>query len=186
MKLSFFILCLFVGNEVLAHARLRADGVVPPRNNNAGLKTGPCGGVARTNTNTELVAGSTITLTWEETIQHPGYYQFAISPANDENFTIIKVVQDTQDNRNDLPHQYSTEITVPDIECDNCTLQLIQYMTENPNNPRLYFSCADIRIVAGATPPSGQMPDPVPPPIVVPNNPPVVEDTGQESEDSCH
>ena len=162
MKILIILSILFSSNA-FSHARLRADGITPPRNNNAGLKTGPCGGVARTNSSVTLTAGSTITLTWEEVVQHPGSYEFSISLANDQNFVRLKVVPDTQDNGNDLPHQYSTTLDIPNVVCDACTLQMIQVMTENPNNPRNYYSCADIKIVAGNTPPEDEMPAPVPP-----------------------
>jgi hypothetical protein len=39
---------------------------------------------------------------------------------------------------------YSQEITFPDAECDNCTLQLIQVMTTNVPYNSFYFQCSDI------------------------------------------
>ncbi len=146
-----------------SHARLR-NGVVIPRSTNPGLKTAPCGGVARTATSAQLVAGQTITVTWEETIQHPGRFEFYFSPAGDANFVLLKSVPDTQDGTNDLPHQYSTTITLPSTPCTACTLQMIQVMTENPAAPSLYFSCADIQILSA----TGPTPVPTPTPTQAP------------------
>ena len=167
--ISLIFIIIILPLQVFAHARLKSDGILIPRSNSAGLKTGPCGGVTRTNSSVELTAGETITITWEETVQHPGRYEFSISLANDQNFVRMLVVPDTQDNRNDLPHQYSASFTVPSIACEACTFQMIQVMTENPNNPSLYYSCADIKIIAGEEEPSGQMPAPVPSPSDIPN-----------------
>lgn len=189
-QLVILFLILSFSSQVFGHARLRSDGSIPPRNNNAGLKSPPCGGVARTNSNTTLTAGETITITWEETINHPGYFEFAFSQGNDQNFVRVLVVQDNQNNRNDLPHQYSAQIQVPDITCQDCTFQLIQVMTENPNNPSLYYSCADINIVAGAEPPSEEMPEPVEPAPVPRPTPPISPPSGSEQpssdSDTCH
>jgi hypothetical protein len=159
MRLLLILNLLLISSFAWGHARLKANGVIPPRNNSDGLKTGPCGNVAKGNNPTVLQAGTVITLTWEETIQHPGYYDFKISYDNDQTFTYLKLpngqdakIIDTQDNRNDLPHQYSAQVVVPDMNCTNCSIQMVQMMTENPNNPRPYFSCADITIVGAGNP----------------------------------
>jgi len=145
------------------HARLKPTGLLIPRSNNSGIKTGPCGALPRGTTPVTLTAGSVIQIEWEETVQHPGRYEFAVSAVNDDNFTRLLVVPDTQDNAATLPHQYKASFTVPNIVCDKCTFQMIQVMTENPAAPTNYYSCADIKIVAGITPPSGMppaLPDP--------------------------
>ncbi|MGD8641653.1 MAG: lytic polysaccharide monooxygenase, partial [Gammaproteobacteria bacterium] len=92
--------------------------------------------------------GQQITVEWEETINHPGYFTIAFSPANDTGFAdnILYRLEDTQNDLN-VPHFYSADITLPEVECDTCTLQLVQYMTER-DPPSLYYSCADIRLVA--------------------------------------
>jgi hypothetical protein len=45
------------------------------------------------------------------------------------------------------------EVTLHDVECERCTLQLIQMMTDKPpdgdGNDR-YFQCADLALRAGA------------------------------------
>ncbi|MEK6627742.1 MAG: SCE4755 family polysaccharide monooxygenase-like protein [Bdellovibrionota bacterium] len=176
LKLSIILISLLYGTQVLAHARLLAGGLIPPRNNNAGIKIGPCGGVPRTATPKVLQAGSTVTIQWEETINHPGRFEFYFSPAGDANFQLLKTVIDDQNN-NLTPHQYTTSITLPNVTCTACTFQMIQVMTENPLNPSLYFSCADIQLTAAGVPPPPIVPPPVvppiePPPVVRPVTPP--------------
>ncbi len=155
--ISFFITILF-SLDAFSHARLKASAGVAPRSNNAGIKTGPCGGFAKISTPPTLNAGSTFTVTWEETINHPGRYEFYFSKAGDANFVLLKTVPDTQDGGG-LPHQYSTTVTLPNETCTGCTLQMIQVMTENPASPSLYFSCADMILI-----PSGATPSPTPTP----------------------
>jgi hypothetical protein len=173
------LISLLFSMKVFSHARIKSDALTPPRNNNPGLKTGPCGGIARTNTPKVLSGGDTIELKWEETIQHPGRYEFSISLANDQSFIQLLIVPDVQDNTNDLPHQYSALLTVPNINCTDCTLQMIQVMTENPANPRNYYSCADIQIVSSITPTPTPTPvvTPTPTPVITPTPTPVVTPT---------
>ncbi|MBC7386902.1 MAG: lytic polysaccharide monooxygenase [Cryobacterium sp.] len=146
---------LFFVGHVHAHSRLLLNGTTPPRNASSGLKVGPCGNVPRTSSPTVLTAGQTLKVQWEEVIDHPGYYRIAFSPAADAGFdaNILAARID------DLPnvHAYETNVTVPSTPCTNCTLQLIQYMTEN-NPPTLYYSCADVEIRAAGSP----MPSPTP------------------------
>jgi len=161
---TFILLTLAMAPiESFGHARLRLNGTVPPRNNSTGLKSGPCGGIARTNTPTVLTAGQPLTVQWEQVVNHPGYYRVAIAPANDIGF-------DTPANilvpmfPNVIGQQFfETTITVPNTPCTNCTLQLIQYMTEN-NPPSLYYSCGDIEIRA-----AGPVVTPSPTPKPSPN-----------------
>lgn len=147
-------LSLCFSSPVSAHARWSLDGTTPPRDNNAGIKTGPCGGVARTNNPAVFAPGETITVNWVETIDHQGHFIISFSAANDEGFeqNVLKGgAEQLPDDQNGtpLPHQFSTTITLPNVECEACTLQLIQYMERSMTN---YYSCADIKLVAGGDP----------------------------------
>ncbi|WP_455365333.1 SCE4755 family polysaccharide monooxygenase-like protein [Kaarinaea lacus] len=146
------IIAMFYTEMARAHARFALDGEVPPRSTSAGIKTGPCGDIPRSQNPTTLTAGQQITMEWEETIDHPGSYRIAFSPANDEGFddNVLYDAIDTQDGGN-LPHRYSTTITLPNMVCETCSLQLIQTMTDR-NPPTMYYSCADIRLVADVPP----------------------------------
>lgn len=135
--------------SAIGHARFLTDGKLALRNTSAGNKTGPCGTGTRNTNPTVLKAGSTITVEWEETIQHPGYFVLQFSPNNDTGFDTNELarVTDTKNASNDLPHKYSKQITLPSTPCENCSLRLIQAMTEVPASPTFYYSCADIKLV---------------------------------------
>jgi len=117
-----------------------------PRNMDDGLKSGPCGGVARTDAPLELESGSTMTMAWAETIDHPGHYRIALSGTGDQDFESNILVDNILDEDcNAPPCQYTATVTLPMVECENCTLQLIQFMGQGTDDP--YFSCADVTLM---------------------------------------
>ncbi|HEY7771608.1 MAG TPA: SCE4755 family polysaccharide monooxygenase-like protein [Marinagarivorans sp.] len=130
-----------------AHARWLPDGSTPGRNDSDDIKTGPCG-AARTSNPAVFKTGETVTLQWEATINHRGYFRIAFSPANDEGFD-NHVLLDNIPERTGTG-EYSAEVTLPDEPCDNCTLQLIQVMLDR-NPPTNYYACADIQLLEDAT-----------------------------------
>jgi MYXO-CTERM domain-containing protein len=123
------------------------------------LKYGPCGrGGAmdvRTNNVTTFKPGETITLTWKETVPHPGHYRIAFDP-DGQRFTDPSSFTDTAPRmyvlKDGIPDRtgtqtYTETVTLPNVECNNCTLQLMQMMTDKPpygNGDDLYYQCADI------------------------------------------
>lgn len=169
----FLVLVLFGvwSMDAGAHARWTLNGTAPPRNNDVGLKTPNCGGIARTSTPKIFTPGQTITVQWEETINHPGQYEIYFSKNGLTNFTLMKTIVDTQDTAvvGTNYHQYNTQITLPNEPCNDCVLQLIQVMTENPANPSYYYSCADIVMnTTGLLPTPTPAPTPVPTPAATP------------------
>lgn len=121
---------------------------------------------------TTFQPGSTITVTWAETIQHPGWFRIAFQP-NGEVFGIPPAGAngafpiDPQlgvDNANQsivlvdriADGTLSQQITLPNMECNNCTLQFIQVMTDKPPyttdaaSDDIYFNCADITLSMNA------------------------------------
>ena len=147
---------LFPSQSIYAHARFSANKLLKPRSTSDSLKTGPCGGVAQLplDQRTQIVAGSKITVEWEETIEHPGWYRLAFSPDGSTGFDSNVLLDNIPDTTGSIVqgdsttwHRYSAEIDVPATTCENCSIQLIQVMTENPAMPRNYYSCADVRIV---------------------------------------
>ena len=150
------IICLFtailmflIQSNAFAHARWVIGSVTPPRTNDTGLKVDPCGGKARTNRSTIFSAGQTIELEFEETVNHPGHYRIAFSPADDLNFDSYVLMDNIPDTTN--TGRYTEVITIPpDQICSACTLQLIQVMTTstNPQPGDFYYSCSDIQITA--------------------------------------
>lgn len=146
---ALILLVIFLSPSlVLAHARWVIDSVTPPRTNDTGLKTDPCGGKPRTSRSTIFSAGQTIDLEFEETINHPGHYRIAFSPANDLNFDSYVLLDNIPDTTNN--GRYTREVTIPMNVCSDCTLQLIQVMTTSPTPAPgdFYYSCSDIQITA--------------------------------------
>ena len=41
---------------------------------------------------------------------------------------------------------YQTDLTLPNMTCADCTIQLIQVMLEDPARPKNYYSCADLSL----------------------------------------
>jgi Lytic polysaccharide mono-oxygenase, cellulose-degrading len=138
----------------------------PPRDPDQ-IKIAPCGGAGPTPagaaTRTVLQAGSTITVKFAETVQHPGYFRIAFSPDGLSGFdehVLVPMIPDTNG------RDYSAQVTLPSISCDNCSLQLIQCM--DGSLPPIascsnYYSCADIVLQGGtaaASPDAGTPGDP--------------------------
>jgi hypothetical protein len=108
---------------------------------------------------TRYEAGSTITLRFNEYVNHVGRYRVAFDPDGadivDFNANILTDIPDPA-NANDV--EYQIEVTLPDMTCDNCTLQLVQAMNNNMVDPVLdpsttssYYTCVDIELVAPGT-----------------------------------
>lgn len=166
---TLFIVAFAVGS-LLVHqgASAHTRQVSPtPRNNNAGLKTPPCGGVpAGTDTSKYQVLemGKAYNMTLEETIQHPGKFIYNLLDKNGNMMAPLVTVTD------DINKGMKT-ISVPMdpakgvAVCNDCILQLIQRMEENPANPTFYYSCADVKIVA-----AGSNAPPLPPVTTTPTS----------------
>jgi hypothetical protein len=127
-------------------------------------KTPPCEG-PRTQLPTTYAPGQTITVHWLETIDHPGNYRIAFSPAADQGFDDNVLLDNIPDINGPVPaggRPYQADVTLPTIECTDCTLQLIQVMTETVP-PSLYYSCTDLVLAIGgggdAGPPADAGPD---------------------------
>jgi len=139
------------------------------------LKTGPCGQTAngRTANVSVFAPGETITVEWNEYIDHPAYYRIAFDDDGDDGFRVrtdgqtnpdaddpeameaalgmdAEILAIVTEENDTTPGQStdvrSTTVTLPNVECENCTLQLIQYMYNNPAQG--YFQCADIALRA--------------------------------------
>ncbi len=169
-----------VGALVLALAG-RASGHLsleyPPSRYGADvLKEGPCGraGGKRSATVTELEPGSEITVVWDEYVDHPGHFRISFDADGDDDFAdpvclsgcdtvtpeFASHVNDSVllDDIADTPHggESHVALTLPDVECDNCTLQVIQVMYDKPpyTSPGndIYYQCADLVLHRTAPP----------------------------------
>jgi hypothetical protein len=132
---------------------------------NANLKSGPCGQVedGRTGNVNVFEPGATIEVTWTEFTNHSSYYRVAFDRDGDDSFPIFAgsglgamgidpsglcpvdgevILAYDMDDRNGGSHTLS--VRLPDIECENCTLQVVQYMFDTPRP--YYFQCADLAL----------------------------------------
>ena len=176
---SFRFLCALglvpaLASTAFAHAVLMSP---QPRSTNDAIKTGPCGGdpqVAPLEGNT-FEAGSELNVAWLETVDHPGHYRVSFSPDGRNVFDepgsiLMDMIPDEQNGatRNN-PTTYMAPVTLPDMECDSCVLQVTQYMAESRT---YYYTCADIKLVrAAAAPPGPELPADGPLPGVDPTSP---------------
>ncbi len=190
------VVVLVAATPALAHISLEQGGTHLSRYGDSYLKDLPCGkagGTRGTNIYT-YAPGSTITVSFVETISHPSYFRFAFQANGDDQFKEPASIKPIDPSRpcpidsgdhcgasdfyntpnvlpmmDDLdPHlagnsgkKYTYQITLPNIECDNCTLQLIQVMEDNQFHgdydptpgvgiEDLYHQCIDIVLKQGA------------------------------------
>jgi hypothetical protein len=133
-------LCLLLPGLAWSHARLTTP---EPRTINTNLKSAPCG-VARSaeQKTTAFTAGERATVTFAETVPHPGHYVVRFSPAGESNFTVLA---DNLPNPDGQQLVNTVEVTIPSTPCTDCVIQLEQFMSESNTS---YFSCANISVAA--------------------------------------
>lgn len=127
-------------------------------------KDGPCGapGSTRGSNVTVYRPGETIKVEWTETIDHPGHYRIAfdadgqrfLMPLGNVDANQQYVLLDNIPDTNPPQGKYSAMVTLPNVQTENGTLQLIQVMSTAPvwTEPDLYFRCADIALRTGGAP----------------------------------
>ncbi|HKO95153.1 MAG TPA: SCE4755 family polysaccharide monooxygenase-like protein, partial [Polyangiaceae bacterium] len=172
---AFSALSLLTG-AALAHVELDYP---PPRaagQSEGNLKNTPCGQNAngRTDRVTVFEPGQTITVTFNEFINHPSYYRVAFDPDGD-NFPMRSGVPanatesiQTAEAAEQALFQgtgsqllavvpevngaaSSATVTLPNMECENCTLQLIEFMYDKADPQHGYYQCADIALRSAGT-----------------------------------
>lgn len=144
-------------------------------------KLGPCGGTladggTRTGAVTEVRGGQMLRVVVDETIYHPGHFRIALARrANWLPPDPVATMKETENGpRSDSAeietdpqppvlvdglwthHErrtgiWETEIEIPNIDCENCFLQVIQFMEEHPGFREGGFSyhhCAVLNIAA--------------------------------------
>ena len=135
---------------------------------------------------TEVTGGQMLHLAMQETIYHPGHYRVALAvnsptelPPDPETTTrdsergpwsVSAMIEDPpqipvladglfiHDTRpTDPPMEpWETDILLPNINCEKCTLQVVQWMAEHAfNNPGgyTYHHCAHLQITADSSKP---------------------------------
>ncbi len=137
------------------------------------LKPGPCGlpNGERTQNVTYYEPGETIEVRWNEYVDHPGHYRIAFDADGDDDFVDPATMTDFYSNDavliDDIPDEYGGDyvvsVTLPDVTCENCTLQVIQVMYDKPpyTTPGndIYYQCADLVLRAGGGPHAGPSAD---------------------------
>lgn len=102
---------------------------------------------------TTLQAGTELTVTWEETVNHNGDFRIAFSPKSPAETKKADVeagiLMEMPDENGTSGGTITQTIMVPDEPCELCTIQLRQFMI-NAAQP-YYYSCAAVKIV-GADP----------------------------------
>jgi uncharacterized protein (TIGR03382 family) len=149
---------ILVASAALAGPAAAHIAMTSPAPRTTDQKTGPCGaaGSTRGGSPTTYEAGQTITVEWDETVDHPGHYRVAFDEDGNDFMnpsvstdafpsTLVDQITDRTGGH------YTQEITLPDLTCDTCTLQLIQVMQINEPYNSFYFQCADLVL----TPASG-------------------------------
>jgi len=140
-------------------------------------KSGPCGPAAGQGVETKAVTtyteGQEITVEWTETVNHEGHFRIALAKDRSE-LKDPKITGACQSAEISDPPQYpvladglfavktddgkrmfSQTVKLPaGMTCENCTLQVLQFMTPHPA-PCLYYHCANIKIVAADAAGSG-------------------------------
>jgi hypothetical protein len=127
------------------------------------LKAPPCG-VAGERRTTNIInyfkPGQTITVTWNEYIPHPGHYRIAFL-ADGDNFAeptsftdvrqpaVLPILADNiEPTTSGVGGMHQLQVQLPNVECANCTLQVIQLMTDKPpytvGGDDVYHTCADL------------------------------------------
>src|SRR5215831_18337125 len=163
---AFFTVGTFLAALSLPGAAQAHIQLVSPTPRYLDLKLPPCGrgaSDARTSNVTTFRPGETITVTWIETIDHPGHYRISFDPDGQSAFveprsftdfnTAPSVLVDNIADRSGSQLMYTQQVTLPNLECSNCTLQLIQVMTDKPpygNGDDVYHQCADLVLSSGA------------------------------------
>jgi len=138
---------------------------------NSNLKNGPCGQVVtgRTDRVATYAAGETITVRVREENAHVSYIRVSID-LDGEDFPLRAQAPpgpETQEvaaaeeaalgsdgllavvrEGNDVPgFVHEIDVTLPEQTCTSCTLQVLQFMYDDPAAP-FYFQCADLVITA--------------------------------------
>jgi len=158
MRLAALVPCLLLVSATDASAHIELTSPTP---RTADQKIGPCG-AAGSKRGTKVATyrpGETITVEWDETVDHPGHYRIALDDDGDDSFktpsrpddAFPQTLADQIVDRSGGGH-YKQQITLPNINCTNCTLQLIQVMTTSIPYNSFYFQCADLVIGEGTQP----------------------------------
>ena len=142
-------------------------------------------GGTRTGAVTAVAGGQMLTLDLEETIYHPGHYRVALArninmlPADAMPLNMVDTERGPRSGRfpveanpqapvlaDGLLENYErrtgpiqTEVMIPNIDCEGCVLQIVQFMSEHPGHGEggfTYHHCAMLDINANSSLPMNE------------------------------
>lgn len=152
-------------------------------------KLAPCGGTiadagTRTGTVTEIQGGTALKIVVEETVYHPGHFRIALARRPnwlpDDPVVTTKetergrrsesaviesspgapiLVDGLWEHHERFTGMRETEIEIPNIDCEGCILQVIQFMAEHPGvreGDFSYHHCAVLNITADPAKPAAE------------------------------
>ena len=164
LAIGMIVVSALVGASALAPTTLvfpePRPGTVSPIGSPCGYNPDPGRTAARM-----LLPGSTVEVRWTEWINHPGHFRISFD-ADGQNDFVDPFAYDSfyvapsvlLDNIPDVvgATQYSATIVLPNIECDNCTLQLMQVRYDAPpftsggDSNDIHRACADVTLSPAA------------------------------------
>jgi hypothetical protein len=168
--LACTLLSLCLGSAAAAHVHIVSHET---RYGRSTIKSPPCGLSATLSARGEVVhtfqPGETITIEYDEYVPHPGHFRVSFDVDGEDDFVEPAGYDDLYTNEAVLldgiaAHgqagsggSRSVDITLPNVECDNCTLQLAQIMTDKPPyvpaTNDLYYNCLDVVLAPEPDPP---------------------------------
>jgi MYXO-CTERM domain-containing protein len=177
MKFSSALLAGFLlagASPALAHFNLMYPPSATTQNATGDpQKTPPCGGSAKTNVVTKVRAGDVITLKWSETVPHDGHFRISITDGAPSVFkdpvvtgancgaaaieaspTMPTLMDGIHVHKGTATKMWEQQITIPNMSCAKCTLQVLQFMA-NHGTPCFYYHCAELEITAAGGPTDG-------------------------------
>ena len=161
-------------DDAQAHFRLNAPQSMTSQDKTGNpQKTYPCGSdEGFTGVVTPYAPGDTVSITISERIYHPGHYRVAlavndmselpadplVTPSPDDQCAsteimdppVFPVIADgVLSHSEPFEGDQTFEVTLPDdVTCDNCTLQVVEFMSSH-GAPCFYYHCANISITEG-------------------------------------
>lgn len=157
----------------LAHIDLLQPAARAPGRPDTALSRGPCG--QRANARREegvhvFRPGQAIDVVLDVYVQHVSYFRVAFDADGDDSFsdrpsmpsdpaaddpTLLpaadgELILDYIQDRTGGVERIEREITLPDVECERCTLQVIQFTYGLPLASATYYQCADLVLDAAA------------------------------------
>jgi hypothetical protein len=151
----------------LAHINLLEPAPRVPGVPDSTLSRGPCG--QRENARLEAGVhvfrpGESIDVVWEVYVQHVSYFRIAFDADGDDSFSARRslprdpaaddptalpagdgeIIFDYIEDRTGDIERVEQRVALPDVECERCTLQVIQFTYGLPIDDATYHQCADL------------------------------------------